>query len=1075
MKIRNIIISGVVFYSLLVSSTVNAEWFFRGTANGWTSTELLPVDAHSFQTCQFFQGSDGNPRFKIDRFSDWSESYPSGDFTVNENTRYLIDFNDVDHTITATEVADCDGKGFAKNFNGLFVRGTFNDWGATPFTLVEDNTWQTDVSFDGQENQRFKFDINGDWSQNYGDDNNDGFLELSGDDIIFSVAGSYRVTVNDQTLSYAIESIAGVNQSPIAVISASHSIDAQVLEVHVGEVLTLSALDSIDIDGFISNFLWSTNESSHSIIVDTSAISNSEISITVTDDQGAIGRSSITVNVVDIPTDTWYFRGSSNGWATTPLSSSDGIMYCIEQSFLNINPRFKIDHFGDWTESFPEQDYVVAGNSRYEICFNSDETSISVVLLDGVDVTAPVVTASPAAGLYTTSQDIILTVSDNQSNPSSPPAVYFTLDNSQPDIHSALYTGQLFIATDTIAGVDLLIKTLAIDESGNQAQQSFSYQIGEPVVLGDFRNETIYFLMTARFYDGDSSNNYYNRDRYKAGDPHWRGDFKGLIAQLDYIKDLGFTAIWTTPPVENRSGLDYHGYHAYDFYRVDSRLESNDASYQDFIDAAHDKGLKIIQDVVINHTSQYGLRNQVWIDHLPIKYYVPLGASQGDVDNGPYQGNLGDYQSANRDDNDNSVAPDWFRARHNSDPEGTNPLVDPKTGVTVPLAGYDANRFFGIDSQGLDPAWYHLDGFMAGGDWENPLSLQRKHLAGDTIDLATENQNVKDYINGAIRMYLDMGVDAIRLDTVKHVERDELLGYIHDWQTHKPGLFVFGENLVKGTGFGSEIANDNASAVIRPWWYTRTTQDPSDPQAGDDSGFSVLDFSLFSTFRDNVTHGNFGGVGGVLAMDWIYGDATKLVTFFQNHDVGPDNDFKFRFGGSEANAALAYNLLWTIRGIPTLYYGEEVMFQAGLPHDIAGNSDTIDQTGRAYYGPVLDDLATTQAHPLYQHIKRLNQIRLAVPALQKASMSHVNEWSSGMSFIRDLSNEGSYAAVGLATGTAQDITLSNLINGSYTDAITGITRNVTNGSLSFNVPAYSAGIWVLNGPGKVGVDGLYLK
>ena len=61
-----------------------------------------------------------------------------------------------------------------------------------------------------------------------------------------------------------------------------------------------------------------------------------------------------------------------------------------------------------------------------------------------------------------------------------------------------------------------------------------------------------------------------------------------------------------------------------------------------------------------------------------------------------------------------------------------------------------------------------------------------------------------------------MGVDAIRIDTLKHIERDELLTYVHDWQAHKPGLFVFGENLVKGTGWGSELANDNASAVIRP-------------------------------------------------------------------------------------------------------------------------------------------------------------------------------------------------------------------------------------------------------------------
>ncbi len=461
----------------------------------------------------------------------------------------------------------------------------------------------------------------------------------------------------------------------------------------------------------------------------------------------------------------------------------------------------------------------------------------------------------------------------------------------------------------------------------------------------DFRSETIYFVLTARFFDGDPENNYYNRDRIKLGDPHWRGDFKGLIQQLDYIKDLGFTAIWVTPPVENRSGLDYHGYHAYDWNRIDPRLESPGATYQDFIDAAHKKGLKVIQDVVINHSSQYGIRGEVWIDRLPIKYYRPQGG--GLIKNDPYKDNLGDYLSDSREDNDNPVAPLWFRERQNTDPAGVVPLVDPKTGVTVPLAGYNPNRFFGIDAQTLDPNWYHLDGFMAGGDWESPKSLQRKHMAGDTIDLATERQNVKDYLNSAIHRYLDMGVDAIRLDTVKHVERNNLLEYVDDWKAYKPGLFVFGENLVKGIGLGQELSNDNGPAQIRPWWYTRRGNDPANPRSGPDSGFSVLDFSLFSTFRDNIRGGNYGGIGGILGWDWIYGDATQLVTFFQNHDVGPDNDFKYRFQGETWKAALAYNLLWTIRGIPTLYYGEEIEFQKGLPQDIEGGSMTLDQTGRA--------------------------------------------------------------------------------------------------------------------------------
>ncbi len=338
----------------------------------------------------------------------------------------------------------------------------------------------------------------------------------------------------------------------------------------------------------------------------------------------------------------------------------------------------------------------------------------------------------------------------------------------------------------------------------------------------DFREETIYFLLTARFCDGDPSNNHFCRDRIRfddqgnAIDPHWRGDFKGLIQKLDYIRDLGFSAIWITPPVENRSGLDYHGYHPYDWTRIDPRLESPDASYQDLIDAAHAKGLKIIQDVVVNHSCQYGIRDQVHIDHLPIKYYVPQGSEPGQVDHGPYQGNLGNYAWPNRDDIDNPVAPEWYRERHQRDPEGLEPLTDPKTGETAPKPGYDPGRFFGIDAQALDPNWYHQDGFICGGDWESAHPLQQKHLAGDCIDLATERQNVKDYLIGAINRYLDMGVDALRIDTVKHVERDNLLEYVNAWKAHKPGLFVFGENLVKGYGWGDLGGGDNVRARSGP-------------------------------------------------------------------------------------------------------------------------------------------------------------------------------------------------------------------------------------------------------------------
>jgi glycosidase len=701
------------------------------------------------------------------------------------------------------------------------------------------------------------------------------------------------------------------------------------------------------------------------------------------------------------------------------------------------------------------------------------------------DLHRPEVTASHVGGTYQSPIDAVFTITDDRP---APVTAYYTLDGSEPTTTSPVYVhGD---AANGLAGPAVpitratAVRLLVIDGAGNETRRSLYYNIGSAVAISDFREQTIYFVITTRFYDGDPANSFFCRDRIRfdsttgrAEDPHWRGDFRGLIQRLDYIRDLGFTAIWITPPVENRSGLDYHGYHPYDWTRIDPRLESPGATYQDLINEAHARDIKIIQDVVINHSSQYGVRGQMWIDHLPIKYYVPRGSAQGRVDNGPYQGNLGNYRHPFREDNDNPMAPDWYRDRQARDPDGTVPLVDPLTGTTLPSAGYSPGRFFGVDAQGLDRAWYHQEGFIQGGDWENTRRVQNTHIAGDCIDLNTENQVVRDYIINAINRYLDMGVDALRIDTVKHIERGNLLEYVNAWKAHKPGLFVFGENLVKGTGWGDLFGDDNAGSQIRPWWYTRLGDDPRDPSSGGNSGFSVLDFGLFSTFRDNVSRGSFSQIGGVLSRDWVYGDATQLVTFLQNHDVGPDNDFRFRFRGDDWMAACAYNLLWTIRGIPCLYQGEEIAFMRGAPQDVIGNDDTLDSTGRAYFGDHLTDdrLAQTQRHPLYRHIRRLNRIRRAVPALQKAPTSQVSEWGSGISFVRDFNNGESYAVVGLAVGGDQGVTVDGVRNGTYRDAVTGGEINVSGGSMTFSVHASSAGIWVLNGPGRIGEDEAWLR
>jgi cyclomaltodextrin glucanotransferase len=135
-----------------------------------------------------------------------------------------------------------------------------------------------------------------------------------------------------------------------------------------------------------------------------------------------------------------------------------------------------------------------------------------------------------------------------------------------------------------------------------------------PAAASDFRDETIYFVMTDRYVDGDPANNDLYGDEYKPGNLRYYqgGDFRGLIDNLGHIQGMGFTAVWITPPVMQPPGryvslgggydaAGYHGYWAWDFSKVDPHLESPGATYDDLVAALRARGLKLVQDVVANH------------------------------------------------------------------------------------------------------------------------------------------------------------------------------------------------------------------------------------------------------------------------------------------------------------------------------------------------------------------------------------------------------------------------------------------------------------------------------------------
>lgn len=574
----------------------------------------------------------------------------------------------------------------------------------------------------------------------------------------------------------------------------------------------------------------------------------------------------------------------------------------------------------------------------------------------------------------------------------------------------------------------------------------------------DLREDSIYFVITTRFYDGDESNNVHCWDDSQANnpdtDPAWRGDFKGLIQKLDYIKALGFSAIWITPVVENASGYDYHGYHAFDFTKVDPRYESDDTSYQDLIDAAHEKGLKIVQDVVFNHSGNFG---EATLAPMFTKDYSNLGSSDC-----------------------MKVIPDSTLAKNYS---GYKSLL--------PADQYQA-RLAVMKEDVNDTAHnYHHDKSLSYGSYTE----QTGQMAGDCVDINTENPSVVKYLTDAYSKYLDMGVDAFRMDTEKHINRWTLNHAFFPVFNQYKNFHLFGEVCARYHGAYNEGGSSDScffytwseteSAWQNNWsnsdWksnydnsvkHFQAHQNRSFDQTSDNvylnglsyhtpdyskaNGTSTIDFPMHWAFKN--ASAAFGAAKGE---DSLYNDATWAVTYVDSHDYGPDGQEKTRYQGGASAWAENMDLMFTFRGIPCIYYGSEIEFKKDVPIDVGPNAP-LDKTGRAYFGDHLEGsvtasdygkytasgtVASTLDAPLSKHLEKLNQIRRAVPALQKGQYTTDSNYVDGnMAYIRRYTNSSvdSLACVTISG----DATFKGLPNGTYIDAVTGDKKVVTDGTLS---------------------------
>ncbi len=489
----------------------------------------------------------------------------------------------------------------------------------------------------------------------------------------------------------------------------------------------------------------------------------------------------------------------------------------------------------------------------------------------------------------------------------------------------------------------------------------------------DFRartpeQEVIYFVLPDRFDNGDPRNDRggIKGDRLNHGyDPtakgfYHGGDLKGLTRRLDYIQGMGITAIWFAPvfknkPVQGPKGDESAGYHGYwvtDFTTIDPHF-GTEAEFKAFVDAAHARGIKVYMDIIVNHTADV------------IQY-----REGGDY---AYRGKA-DYPYSRRGGVNGAPINPGFAGDHLAAPENWARLTDP-TWAYTPYVPKGEERVKKPDWLN-DPIYYHNRG--------NTNWFGESATFGDFVgldDVATEHPRV---VAGMIEIYgswIDrFGIDGFRIDTARHVNPEF-------WQAFEPAMI----ERAKARGIPNfHIFAEVATGEIDPGYLARWSHI---------AHLSAPIDMAFAAAMQQAVSGKIGTdkVARLFEDDALYrgGEkaALRLPTFLGNHDFG-----RFAMFVKQANpgisqdellerVALGHAMMLTLRGVPTIYYGDEQGFVSD-GNDQLAREDMFPSKVAVYNDNDLigTDATTAQAnfdtaHPLYRLIAELSAVRRATPAL----------------------------------------------------------------------------------------------
>lgn len=492
--------------------------------------------------------------------------------------------------------------------------------------------------------------------------------------------------------------------------------------------------------------------------------------------------------------------------------------------------------------------------------------------------------------------------------------------------------------------------------------------------LGFDASDVLYLITPDRFANGNASNDNWDSVSVNRESPNARhgGDYAGVKQKLDYMHDLGITTVWLNPIQENKMrGGSYHGYAITDFYQSDPRFGSN-YEFRELTKATHDKGMKMVMDMVLNHCGSA----HWWMKDLPSKDWI----------------------------NNNGV---FLQTNH-----ATVSVMDVHASET------ERNTF--------------LNGWFTRGMPD--LNQRNPHLATYLI------QNSIWWIEYA-------RIDGIRQDTYSYMDFDFLSRWNKEVYDEYPNFNIVGETWYNKT-------------TSPAWWQGNSMLNKKNPNLKTPMDFS-LTFAMQKAFDGKTETDYLGDLFEDIAQDFVYANPYNILTFLDNHDLG-------RFSRKEDTDLKRYKqglaFLLTMRGIPQIYYGTEVLmvgtkeagdgrlridFPGGWPGD---KKDEFTKEGRS-----------EMQNEAWDYIRKLLHWRKTSDAVMKGKMIHYAP-RNGIYVYARIKDAKTVMVILNSSLKDQQVSMerfSDIIK-KYTSAKDVITAEIFSLEKSINIPAKGEYIFELN-------------